>query len=235
MDFSSISSDDLIAKCISERSTAAWEEFVLRFNPLIAKVVLRIARRWGECSGPILDDLVQETYLKLCADNYRVLRNFKPHQPDAAYGFLKVITANVVHDHFKSSHALRRGSGNSPESIELAETYGESARNQSSLTTLPVERTILLHEIDQHLARSLPPAELPRSRLVFWLYYRSGLTASAIASLPAIGLSTKGVESMLFRLTGLVKMALSQPIGERKENKQDTSQDQEGFRQAESF
>jgi RNA polymerase sigma-70 factor (ECF subfamily) len=98
-----------------------------------------------------------------------------------------------------------------------------------------MERTILLQEIDLHLARSISAEELPRSRLIFWLYYRSGLSASAIASLPSIGLTTKGVESALLRLTRLVRTALTDPKRTVNDKKQDSSQDQKGFRQAESF
>jgi hypothetical protein len=46
---------------------------------------------------------------------------------------------------------------------------------------------------------------LERDRKLFWLYYRVGLTADAIAGLPSIGLSTKGVESSLLRLTRLLR------------------------------
>ena len=44
-----------------------------------------------------------------------------------------------------------------------------------------------------------------RDRTIFWLYYRQGLTTKAIATLPAIGLTIKGVESTLGRLTKMVR------------------------------
>ncbi len=44
-----------------------------------------------------------------------------------------------------------------------------------------------------------------RDRNLFWLYYRQGLTAQAISQIPSIGLSAKGVESAIARLTRLLR------------------------------
>ena len=70
-------------------------------------------------------------------------------------------------------------------------------------------RSILLREINAALGRLAVGQNLERDRRVFWLYYRVGLTANAIASLPAIGLSTKGVESTILRLTRLLRQELA--------------------------
>jgi DNA-directed RNA polymerase specialized sigma24 family protein len=76
-------------------------EFIRRFQLVIAAAVLRTARQWGEPSRAQLDDLTQNTYLKLCENDSRLLRSFQPRHEDSIYGFLKVVAANVVHDHFK--------------------------------------------------------------------------------------------------------------------------------------
>jgi RNA polymerase sigma-70 factor, ECF subfamily len=85
MDYATLSADELVIACGQSDDPAAWQEFVQRFHRLIATVALRVARRWGEPSPQVIDDLVQETYLKLCADNFQALRAFKPHHPDAFY------------------------------------------------------------------------------------------------------------------------------------------------------
>jgi RNA polymerase sigma-70 factor, ECF subfamily len=235
MNYASLPPDELIRICTETAQAAAWEEFIRRFNPLIARVVVRTARRWQEVSPHVLDDLVQETYLKLCAKNCRLLRTFESRQPESIYGYLKVVTANVVHDHFKEVHAAKRGLGATPEDIDdveikAASTLAPSLSNQGS-----IERGLLLQEIDQQLARSVPITELPRNRLIFWLYYRSGLSASAIASLPNIGLTTKGVESALLRLTRSIRAAFAHSTVARKETQKDSFEDQKGFTQPESF
>jgi RNA polymerase sigma-70 factor (ECF subfamily) len=76
---------------------------------VIASAVLRTARLRGEPSAPLLDDLVQDTYLKLCECNHRLLQSFEPQHEDSIYGFVKAVAANVVTDHFKSAYAARRG------------------------------------------------------------------------------------------------------------------------------
>jgi hypothetical protein len=50
-----------------------------------------------------------------------------------------------------------------------------------------VEREVLLKEIDTCLSER--PTEAT-DRVIFWLYYRPGLTARAIAAVPSIGLAT---------------------------------------------
>jgi RNA polymerase sigma-70 factor (ECF subfamily) len=235
MDYGTLQPEQLICICAGTGEPTAWEEFIRRFNPLITRVVIRTARRWGETSPSVFDDLVQETYLKLCSEDCRLLRTFQSRQPEAIYGYLKVVCANLVHDHFKAAHAAKRGAGEIVEDMGVAEITAVSSGQSSSSDSASIERDILLREIDQNLTKLVPVKDLPRSRLIFWLYYRSGLSANAIASIPTIGLTTKGVESTLLRLTRLVRAALAAPETQDKERQQDSSQDQKGYRQAESF
>ena len=53
------------------------------------------------------------------------------------------------------------------------------------------ERGTLLREIVAALGRLAAGPHLERDRKLFWLYYRVGLTADAIAGLQSIGLSTE--------------------------------------------
>ena len=203
MDYSAMSAEELVHTCLHSGDEPAWVEFVRRFQPLIARVVFRIARQWGESGSSVIDDLIQETYLKLCADGLRVLRTFKPEHPDAIYGYIKVLAANLAHDHFKAAHSKKRGGGTVPDSTE-GKDLGLKVAAQSSSAAL--ERQILIGQIDSCLKR----VASERDRRIFWLYYRVGLAASAIGCLPNIGLTTKGVESTLLRLTRDVREQLAQ-------------------------
>jgi RNA polymerase sigma-70 factor (ECF subfamily) len=195
--YSSLSATELIRGCTESGEAAAWEEFVRRFHRLISVVALRTARQWDKGSPSIIDDLVQETYLKLCADGGRVLRDFNPNHPDAIYGFLKVVTCNVANDYFKAKHASKRGATCTEQGFGLQEPAASDGAHGSASAT---EREVLLSEIDIFL-RTGPR----RDRLIFWLYYRHGMTARAIASLPLIDLTTKGVESTIYRVTQMVR------------------------------
>jgi RNA polymerase sigma-70 factor, ECF subfamily len=208
MDSAALSTEELLLKCANRGDEASWEEFVRRFHRLIATVALRVARRWGEFSPQVIDDLVQEVYLKLCADRFRMLRSFKSHHPDAFYGYLKVVTANLVLDHFKGAHSIKRGSGRVGVAAD-AQTSGTPDATGAVGVADRIERKILMREVDALINRLDAGPHLERDRTVFWLYYRVGLTANAIAALPSIGLSMKGVESTILRLTRLLRQEIS--------------------------
>lgn len=176
-----------------------------RFNRLISVVVLRTARTWGDDSKSILEDLIQETYVKLCSDGCRLLRDFRFDHPNAIFGYIKVVAANVARDHFKSIHAEKRSADKGALEIDSAvQNLADVGAGQPA-----IEREILLNEIDATLRTGTSGQNAERDRLIFWLHYRQGLSARAIASLPSISLTTKGVESTLLRLTRLVRAKVS--------------------------
>src|SRR5215467_4542727 len=102
MSYSSQDTGELVRACADPRNAAAWQEFIHRFQKLIAGVVLRTCERWGEYSPNIADDLIQEVYLKLCDNNCRILVEFQRLHENAIYGYIKVIAANLVNDHFRA-------------------------------------------------------------------------------------------------------------------------------------
>jgi RNA polymerase sigma-70 factor (ECF subfamily) len=195
---------ELIERCTGGEVTA-WQEFMRRFNGIIAITASRVARRWGETSPQTVDDLIQDTYLKLCADRGRVLREFRLEHQDAIFGFLKVVTANVVNDYFKGQRADKRGGNQVSAPLEGAENQC-SANYPAGLA--PPERALLVDQVDACLRANAPAETRERDRTIFWLYYRHGMTAKEIAGLPNMSLSVKGVESTLYRLTQLVRTHL---------------------------
>jgi len=106
-------------------------EFIRRFHGVIAGAVLRTARQWGEPSRAQVEDLIQDTYLKLCEDNSRLLASFRPRHEDAIYGFLKVVTANVVRDHFKSALAAKRGASQTEAIVETVQIDKQTGTNHA--------------------------------------------------------------------------------------------------------
>ena len=200
--FAQLSPEALIQGCVNG-DVGAWEEFMRRYHRLIAVVVFRTTQKWGKSSPTTMDDLIQEMYLKLCANDYLLLRAYDPKHPDAIYGYLKVITANVVHDRFKSLHSEKRGGDQNVEDLTTLEN--RSGADEVFGSQDAMERQILLREIDAHLNAGLSADTADRDRTIFWLYYRQGLTTRAIASLPTIGLTIKGVESTILRMTKMVR------------------------------
>jgi len=226
---SSMSVAELIRACAESNDGAAWEEFVTRFHRPISLSILRAAYQWGAIPQQVVDDLVQETYLKLCADKCRLLRDFALQHPDAVPGYIKTIAVNVAHDHFKSVHSQKRGSG---ETAQLVEGVDPQAQSESFGGQDAMEREVLLNEIDRCLEACSEGPDQERDRLIFWLYYQQGMSANAIAALPTVGLTAKGVESAIFRLTRLVR---EQVAGLRSEPSASPQPGEKGFRPAESY
>lgn len=211
VDYASLTATELARACADHTDAAAWHEFIERYQRVIATVVYRVARRWGEDAPAVSDDLVQETYLKLYADRARILGQFQAAHPEAIFGFLKVLAANVANDHFKRLHAGKRG-GDFVGPLEDAERTSAVATDDAAA----VERGLLLGEVDSYLRAGVTAETRERDCIIFSLYYRHGWTAKEIAALPAIALSVKGVESTLHRLVQLVRNHLVESRSRRE-------------------
>jgi RNA polymerase sigma-70 factor, ECF subfamily len=207
--YSSIEIDELAQRCSISGDIGAWEEFVRRLHRHIAKVVLRASVRFGDPSKETVDDLIQETYLKLCADNYRILREFKPSHPGAFPSYVQVLAVNVVRDHFKSSYSEKRGA-NKVEGMK--DDFIAAAGEDSAGSPRRIERAVLIEEIQRQLDLCVDGANRDRNARIFWLHYRVGLSASAIAALPEIGLNIKGVESLILRITRELRARVTTPM-----------------------
>ena len=208
MQLSSVSANELASICSQSGGEDAWREFVRRFQRPIALAALRTARCWGVHSPAIVDDLVQETFLRLCADDCRLLRNFVPREPDSIIGYLKVLAANVAHDKLRNEKALKRGGGfrkQETEAADLDAILPPSSGHES------VDRSIWRNEIDQALRSFIPDRLTDRDRTIFWLYFEQGFSAREIGQIASIGLTVKGVESSIQRSTQQVREALTRP------------------------
>ncbi len=181
--------------CLETGSQAAWTAFVQRFQPLIASSVSNVVRRYSSANPSLVDDLVQESFLRLCRDNCRCLRDFQAHHEEAIFGYIKVVATSVALDHFRARATQKR----------KGEVEADAAALDPAVSSTSIENSVLLSQVESRLATT----ESERDRTIFWLYYREGYTAKDIASIPGIGLSQKGVESCIYRLTQLLRSVLS--------------------------
>jgi RNA polymerase sigma-70 factor (ECF subfamily) len=154
----------------------------------------RITRMWtGTATPSIVDEIVQEVFLKMCEQERRILREFKPQGDDSFLALLRVITGSVANDHFRRQRSEKRGG----KVVTLAideEIAQPVAREQGGM-----QKAVLFAELDRMLLSATGPSA-QRDRTIFWMYYRQGLTADEIAALPGSELSAKGVESVLRRV-----------------------------------
>jgi hypothetical protein len=129
-----------------------------------------------------VDDLVQETYLKLCENNFRPLREFKYDHENGIYGLLKAVACSVFGEYIRYRLSQKRGGGKATVCLEDG-TVAQVLVNVAGY----LEREVVLHEIDRLLATCSDDAT-QRDCATFWLYYRYGLTCNAIAGIAYIGL-----------------------------------------------
>jgi RNA polymerase sigma-70 factor, ECF subfamily len=192
-----MSAEELVRACAQSNDGGAWEEFVARYQRPISLSILRTAYQWGKIPQQSVDDLVQETYLKLCADKCCLLLDFAARHPDVVIGYIKTIAVNVAHDHFKSLHSQKRGKGETDQFPEDVEARADSGGFGSQGA---MEREVLLKQIDDRLQSCAAGPDQERDCLIFWFYYLHGMSAKAIAALASIKLTAKGVEAVIFRL-----------------------------------
>jgi RNA polymerase sigma-70 factor (ECF subfamily) len=200
-----MSGEELIRACAESNDSVAWEEFVARFHRPVSLSIVRTAYLWGATPAEVVDDLVQETYLKLCADKCSLLLKFSVEHPGAIGGYIKATATNVAHDHFKALQSQKRGSR---ETGQLLENTDAAALSTSLGGQDAIEREILLKQVDLCLEKCVKEVDQERDRTIFWLCHQQGMSAKAIAGLPGLGLSAKGVESAISRLTRCVREQL---------------------------
>jgi RNA polymerase sigma-70 factor (ECF subfamily) len=200
--YSSLSLQDVICLCAGPRDDEAWEEFVSRVRRPISLAVMRTASRWGQPSRSLVEDLTQATYLKLWEGSCHLLRDFAIQHPEAILGYLKKTAANVTHDYFK--HGNCQSSGGAKPHVSTNDVDLEAGKEVHG-SQEKIAFGLFLNEIDDHLKRSLTGPDQERDRMIFWLYFRQGMSTKEIGSLPIIGLSTKGVGSVIERLKHCIR------------------------------
>jgi RNA polymerase sigma-70 factor (ECF subfamily) len=191
--YAAMTNRELLKACVETMTAEAWQEFVRRFEPIIAGGIARIARSYGHISPDLVLDLTQEVYLKLCKDEFRLLKNLKITYDRALFSYLKLVAMSVTHDHFRKNRP-------NTETNEFCNEISE-ARADIGITAAPTaEQRIFVQEITAIVEKITAGPNAARDRLVFWLCHRDGFTANAIASIPALHLSQKAVESILHRI-----------------------------------
>jgi len=191
--------NELARACAQSADTGDWAEFLGQCAPVAATVASRVARMWqgGAAEPMVVDDIVQEVFLKLCDQERRILREFRPRGDNSFLALLRVISASVANDYFRRHYSEKRGG--KVITMVLDEEPMTVVPHASDKST-DIQRAVLFAELDQKL-RDVSGATAARDRIIFWLYYLQGLTADEIATLPGFDLSAKGVESALRRIT----------------------------------
>jgi RNA polymerase sigma-70 factor (ECF subfamily) len=183
----------------------------------ISLTVMRTASLWGQPSRSVVEDLVQVTYIKLWEDGCRLLRDFAIEHPEAILGYLKKAAANATHDYFRHGHSQSSG-GDKPH-VSTTDVEPEAGKEVHG-SQEKIAFDLFLNEIDEHLKRCLTGTDKERDRMIFWLYFRQGMSTKEIASLPTIGLGVKGVGSVIERLKHSIREQILGPGSDSEDSEE---------------
>lgn len=200
-----IDANRLARICAYSTKALEWDEFVRLLTPVVALTARRVSLLWKETRGSTVSEIVQEVFLKLCEDERRILREFEDRGNDSFFKLMRMITASVATDHFRRTRAEKRGGRTGAVSLESPLIEEELSDDEA---VRAVEWPALLAQLDG-LLRLYPDTVSVRDRNLFWMYYLQGMTAGAIARIPAMGLGAKGVESALLRLVRLLRQTIA--------------------------
>ena len=159
---------------------AAWDDFVEYISPVIYSAVNRTLKIYkGEFNEWNVAEIVQEIFIKLINDDYRVLKMFDPSK-SSLVTWISIIARN------KTIDFLRR---KRPETVPINETYathvGAVDKNlETAIESLDANNS-------QELFSNIP-SELLTSRQIFVinLLFNKGMDPVEIAELLNINIQT---------------------------------------------
>lgn len=185
---------ELLLLCLRSEEQTLWEKFVRRTQPMIASVIINTLRRWRDPSPALVDDLIQDTYLKLFANDRKYLRGIRNEYENAIFGYLKMVASTTAQDYSRRpEHKMAE--------VELTDQVLPPSTTEADRIEFMQRKA----EIEARLNGLSSSSTYARDISIFWLYYEQGYTAKEIAALPNLSLTIKGVEAVLLRLTRYVK------------------------------
>ena len=208
-----LSNAALIKKCAeSLDNQKAWFEFIRRFD---RHIKLSVLREYKLISVNLLErkilkedirDLVQEVYFRLVKNDCKALKTFEPKYDHAFYGYLSIISTNVVKDFFKKFSRLKRRVY--IESID--EQPAISQKNAlitksmpSFIGSNPEKRVIakdLLQKVTSYFNSTNSTKEDKRKELLFQLYFIHGLSIKDISRIKGLNISHSNANVIIWRM-----------------------------------
>jgi RNA polymerase sigma-70 factor (ECF subfamily) len=189
--------DRALAQRCAAGDGAAWRTLLTTHDRRVLTILLRAL---GQGHAADLQDLRQEVWARLLANDGAALRGVRAERPGALAAFVGQVALRVALD-FARSRGLR-ARGEAPE--EAAWQVAEARPAPDDLAWAGQRRALL----EAALREAAQGPREARDLLVLRAYYFDGLTPGEVAAL-GIGLSPKGVETVLQRARVRVEQALA--------------------------
>ncbi|AKU92269.1 RNA polymerase sigma factor [Vulgatibacter incomptus] len=198
-----MSTDDLIERC-ARRDEAAWSTLLADHRSVVVRIIGRIV---GDSDPSSVADLEQEVYVRLLANDCDALRRLRDPGALSLRAFVCTTAANVARDHLRRKRVRK---------VVSHVDWGDLEDEPVDPGLGADERVGLWQgaaRVSEALRRAVREPNAARDSLIFKAHYVEGLTAPEIEAM-GVGLSTKGVETVLFRLTAKVRNLLRGDDGE---------------------
>lgn len=180
-------SDDreVIRRCLAG-DRRAGRVLLERLLPVIHARVRRCLprARWGEA-----DDLVQDVWASLLADDGRALRTWEPDRGASLENYVGLITKRKVLNLIEFSTAARRGGGEEAMPLDDAAAFALPQRPSGGLADRDQ-----LARLAAHLQATLPE----RGWLIFRLLFTDGCEVEEVAQ--ALGVNAQVVYNWRFKI-----------------------------------
>lgn len=169
---------------------------------MLAGVAARTLRRYFPNSPQMKEmvaDAVQDAILKLCANDFRALRQLEWRHDGALRGLLQVTAANVAHD-FARKRLSEKWNVDKEESLEEPGLVMPEESPEK-----PMHQNIFLKQLARCLEKLLSgDPDSTRDIAMFLLFYGSRVTAPDLARL--YKLNVRKVENTVARLVRLARV-----------------------------
>ena len=221
LNFSQLSNEQLISICREQHSNSnlfdlAWVEFKIRFDQYIRlyiKKTIRMVNPGAENYQELLEDLIQEVYLKLLSEDCQALKEFRGGKENSFLAYLARISANIVMERGRRGQANKRRA--ITISIEKMLSSSESCsyagrsviKDHLSHSNDPIS-TIYAQEIRDLLEQVLTGPNRERDKQIFELWAVDGFTYQEIAHMGFFSLQETSIDSIIRRTRSKLLKAL---------------------------
>ncbi len=196
MSIPDIPEKELLAKCI-RGDKQAWNLLILRYSKLISHSLYHTLKHKNPPIQPeVIDDLHQEVFCSLMADDYRKLRQFKGKNGCSLANWIRIITVRKAIDHLRKERPT--------ESIEGGGSTSEYATEYPDEKPNPEEEAIESEEIK--ITVEVIKKLTPRQQFFVELYYHRGLSIAEISQI--MKLDPNAVHQLHHRIRERIKEIL---------------------------
>ncbi len=120
-----------------------WAPLVQRVEPALRRTLVGLGRSYGlQLTRDLVDEVLQETYVRLLQNNRRVLRGCKGRTESTIMSYLRSVARSALVDWLRARQALKRD-----PAAELSIDFREGSADETDRLELPAAATSPFNDI----------------------------------------------------------------------------------------